>query len=88
MKYIRNDKVVSGKLKDELVMMDIEAGRYFGLNAVATRIWDLLGSPVDIDELVSVLTEEYDISAAGCKEDVTDYLDEMLKLGLVKRMGS
>ena len=45
-KYVRNSKTISGRLHDEMVMMDIEQGKYFSLNPVATRIWDLLESPL------------------------------------------
>ena len=47
-KYIRNSRTISGRLHDELVMMDMEKGKYFSLNPVATRIWDLLEKPLDI----------------------------------------
>jgi len=41
-KYTRNNDTIQGRLNDELVMMDIEKGKYFSLNPVATHIWDLL----------------------------------------------
>lgn len=85
MRYIRNDRIISGRLQEELVMLDVEAGKYFGLNEVAARIWELLEKPAGMDELVKILTAEYDISGEACRADVDRYLGEMLKLGLVKR---
>jgi hypothetical protein len=81
-KYIRNNKTISGRLHDELVMMDIELGKYFSLNPVATRIWDLLEKPVDLDELCSLLSEEYEVEREQCYIEVKEYLAEMVKLGL------
>ena len=81
--YRRNSRTISGRLHDELVMMDMEQGKYFSLNPVATRIWDLLEKEMTPDELCAVLTEEYDVEPGQCMEEVTELLEEMEKLGLV-----
>ena len=84
-KFTRNIKTISGRLHDEMVMMDIEQGRYFSLNPVATRIWDMMDKPLDIDELCSKLHEEYDVSPEQCRREVEEHLGELVKLGLVFR---
>lgn len=83
MRYIRNSKTISGRLHDELVMMDIEQGKYFSLNPVATRIWDLLEEPLLIDELCKYLMDEYEVELAECHSEVSEHLGEMVRLGLV-----
>ena len=50
-KYLRNSKTISGRLHDELVMMDISLGKYFSLNATATAIWELLENPMTREEV-------------------------------------
>ena len=85
-KYIRNGKTISGRLHDEMVMMDLEQGKYFSLNPVATRIWELLEAPVTVDELCGHLTVEYEISKAECLAELTEHLNEMIRLGLVLRV--
>jgi len=82
-KYIRNSKTISGRLHDELVMMDIEQGKYFSLNPVATRIWDLLEQPLGVDKLCKLLIEEYEVDEAQCKSEIEAHMEEMVKLGLV-----
>jgi hypothetical protein len=82
-KYVRNSKTISGRLHDELVMMDIDQGKYFSLNPVATRIWDLLEKPMDTEELCAVLIDEYDVETERCRIEVEEHLAEMVKMGLV-----
>lgn len=82
-KYIRNNDTISGRLHDELVMMNIQKGKYFALNQVATRIWDLLEKPLDLVNLCETLTEEYKVDSVQCYEEVNELLTEMKKLGLV-----
>jgi hypothetical protein len=86
-KYTRNSKTISGRLHDELVMMDIDHGKYFSLNPVATRIWDLLERPQNMDELCAVLIDEYDVEPEQCLSEVEEHMAEMVRFGLVLRQG-
>lgn len=81
--YTRNNSTISGRLHDELVMMNIEKGKYFSLNPVATRIWDLLEKSLSAEDLCIQLTEEYDVDAEQCRKEVEELLEEMEKLGLI-----
>lgn len=82
-RFTRNSDTISGKLEEELVMMDVDKGMYFSLNPIATRIWEMLEKSLTVDELVALLMEEYEIDQAQCTADVEEYLKEMEKLGLI-----
>jgi hypothetical protein len=85
-KYIRNNETISGRLHDEVVMMDINKGKYFAMNPVATHIWDLLEEPASIEELCAKLVQEYDIDEATCTKEVSHFIKEMTSLSLIKEM--
>ncbi len=85
-KYIRNNESVSGKLQDEQVILDIEKGKYFSLNPVATSIWEILEQPLSVDHLCKKLIEEYDVEPKKCSEETIAYIQKMIKLGLVKEI--
>ena len=85
-KYIINSKTISGRLHDEMVMMDIDQGKYFSLNPVATRIWDLLEKPLAAGELCLLLLDEYDVDPERCGIEIGEYLDKMLGMGLIVRV--
>jgi hypothetical protein len=84
-RYVRSSKTISGRLHDELVMMDIDQGKYFSLNPVATRIWDMLDKPMASDDLCRLLVEEYDVDEQQCSKEVGELLEEMIRLRLVLR---
>lgn len=67
-------------------MMDLDQGKYFSLNPVATRIWDLLDRPVTVEWLCGKLRLEYDVETGKCTEEVTAYLEEMEQLKLINRI--
>ena len=82
--YIRNNDTITGKLHDEQVMLDIEKGKYFSLNPVATHIWNILEKPYTVNGLCEVLLREFEVEENQCKKEVAEHLKEMLRLGLVK----
>jgi len=81
--FFRNPETISGALHDQLVMMDIQQGKYFALNPVATRIWELLETPLNLEALCEKLLDEFDVTPEQCRLDVQEHLAEMQKLGLV-----
>jgi len=85
-KYLRNSKTISGRLDDELVMMDIEQGKYFSLNPVATRIWELLDNPMTLLDICMVLTYEYEVKEERCRQETREYLEEMVRMNLIEKI--
>jgi len=83
-RYTRIEDIISGSLHDDLVMMDIDKGKYFALNPVATRIWELLEKELSFDELCKLLLEEYEVEEEQCRREVEEYLEEMVKMKLLR----
>lgn len=83
-KYIRNNNTVSGRLHEEIVMMDIDKGKYFSLNEVSTRIWDHLEKPLSLTQICEKLQAEYEVSEDVCLKQTENHLKEMVKLSLIK----
>lgn len=86
-RYARNNRTISGRLHEEMVMMDLDQGKYFSLNPVATRIWDLLERPLSVSDMCTILIDEYDVMPERCVREVHEHLQEMIRLGLVVRQG-
>ena len=82
----RSDQPMTSAVADELVMFDAEAGKYYGLNDVATVIWNLLEEPKTVEELCDLLTEEFDVSIEQCRKDVIKFLPKMREKGLVQEV--
>jgi hypothetical protein len=85
MKWQISPSILHSKIDDEVILMSIEADSYFGLDPVASRIWELLEEPKDMDELVALLTEEYEVDDATCRVDVQTLLDDLVGRGLVEQ---
>ncbi|TNE55630.1 MAG: PqqD family protein [Bacteroidetes bacterium] len=85
-KYAQNKDLISTKLDEELIMLDIDQGKYFGLNPVAVRIWELIESPKSLDELCEALLQEYEVSPALCQQDTAVHLEEMIRMNLISQV--
>lgn len=83
----RTDKALSTPVADELVMFEPDAGKYYGLNEIATAIWEKLEKEMTVDELCEALTSEFDVSPEQCREDVVDFLKKLVEKELVKITG-
>jgi hypothetical protein len=82
----RNPKVIFKALATGAVLYSTEEEVYFGLNPVGVRVWELL-PPVHqtLDDVCRVLAAEYpDVGADVIRGDVTELIEELLKLGLVQ----
>jgi len=71
------------KVGDEIVLLTVESGKYFRVDAVGSRIWELIKEPTSVQSLVEQLTDEYDITKDECLDDVRGFLDELRKDELI-----
>lgn len=71
--------MVFSEMDGEIVMMSIENSEYYGLDPVASRIWELLEQPATIEQLVEKLLEEYEVDYDTCLKDVIVFSDELLE---------
>ena len=63
---------------EEAVMMSIEAGRYYSVNAVGARIWELLETPKTVTQLCSQICEEFEVDAQVCESDVLRFVNDLI----------
>jgi hypothetical protein len=75
----RNDEFVHSAIDNETVMMSIEQGEYYGLDDIATRIWNILDEPHSVNQICDLLQPDYDVDRQQMEQDVLAFLDEMVK---------
>lgn len=67
----------------EVVMMDINEGKYYCLNSIGSRIWEIIKEPISVKELISILLAEYDVDTKVCEDEVNDFLNRIYENGLI-----
>ena len=75
--YLKRPELNAVEMDGELVMMGQEQGEYYGLRDVAASIWTYLEAPKSLEELVVLVSAEWNVSpdaataaklSAGCHQ--------------------
>ncbi|MEI7706080.1 MAG: PqqD family protein [Deltaproteobacteria bacterium] len=80
----RNPKQIAAEADGEVLMMNVEAGQYYGLNEVASFIWTQLDRPRTIGDLCASIQEEFDVDRDRCVADALRFVAIMVQDGLAE----
>jgi hypothetical protein len=78
------DGVLVQRIDDETVLLDLDAGCYFGLDSVATDMWEALASSDSTQAARQALLDSYEVDAERLDEDLAEFVAELLSRGLLK----
>jgi hypothetical protein len=74
----------SCRLEDEVAIVQLKAGVYYGLDPVGARIWELIATPRSLRTVRDVLLAEYEVDAERCGSDLLRLVHTMMEAGLVE----
>lgn len=78
-----SDSVVAAELDNEMVLLNVETGVYFGLDEVGTTIWSLITDGLDEQEIVERIVADYDVEPARVSDDVRGFIEQLEHKGLL-----
>jgi Coenzyme PQQ synthesis protein D (PqqD) len=84
MKIQLGDDVVWRDLVDDVVILDLATGTYFGLEGVGNDMWRLIAKHGSSDKVLEVLRDEYDVEPDTLERDFQGLVEELAARGLVK----
>lgn len=53
------------------------------VNEVGVALWEMLQAEVTLDDLVKGILDEYDVSEEIAREDIQEFLEELIKGGIL-----
>lgn len=77
------ESLVANEIDGESVVLNLATGRYFGLNEVAAAIWGWMQEPRTVEDLIGLVTSEFDVGVDVARADVEALLGQMTERGLV-----
>ncbi len=75
--------VLFQNLDGEAVLLDLASESYFGLNAVGTRVWELLGQDPDVQRAFEHMRVEYNVEHEQLQSDLLCLIEDLANAGLV-----
>ena len=74
-------------IEGEAVIISLDTKIFRGLNAVGSRVWELIDGRRSVDEIVEVIVREFDVTREQAAGDVQAFVRELLDKGLVTSAG-
>ena len=79
------DEVIFRELDGEAVVLNLDTGIYFGLDAVGTRIWQLLVERKPLKAVLDSLIDEYEAPPDRLQRDLLAFVERLDDKGLLSR---
>ena len=64
-------------LEGEAVVLELESGRYFGLNETGTRMWLLLQEHGSVESALRALLAEFDVAEELLREELLSFVNNL-----------
>lgn len=82
-RYAISQDVVHRVLDGETIVLSLESGTYFGLNATGTRVWSLIEEGASRSAIIERISSEFDHPIDSVRSDVDELLATLQAKGLV-----
>ena len=79
------DEVIFRELDGEAVVLNLDTGIYFGLDAVCTRIWRLIEERKPLKAVLDTLIDEYEAPPDRLQRDLLAFVERLDNKGLLSR---
>jgi len=77
------DGVMFNRVGEEIVLLDLDSGTYFGLDSVGSRIWELVTGNATIGGAIDSMLAEYEVEAEVLERDVLALMNELEEKKLI-----
>jgi Coenzyme PQQ synthesis protein D (PqqD) len=77
------NSVMARKVGDEVIVLDLTGGEYFGLPAVGATLWEHIQDNQPLSHAVAKILDEYDIDRSTVESDVLRLVGELCQRGLL-----
>jgi len=81
--YAATQDAVESRLGEETVILHLESGVYFGLDAVGTRIWELLQIGASPEGICETLRQEFTDTGDALESDTLGFLSQLCENKLI-----
>jgi hypothetical protein len=80
----RSPDAVSRVVAGEAIIVDMKSGQYFGLDAVGTRIWELIAEKGTVGGVHGAMLAEFEVEPDRLREDLERLLQVLSEKGLAR----
>jgi hypothetical protein len=82
------EHVVYRPFVQETVLLNLQTGKYHGINPVGGRMLEVLQRASSLEEAALQLADEYQRPLDEIEQDICNFCDDLLERGLIQIKGS
>jgi Coenzyme PQQ synthesis protein D (PqqD) len=79
----RDRDVMAAEAGQDLVMVSIANGLYYGVSDIAREVWEAIEQPKKISDLVGDLLATFNVDRARCEGETLSFLEDLLSERLI-----
>jgi hypothetical protein len=79
------EEVLTSKVGDEMILLNLQTGMYHSLDAVGARVLELLQQTSQLDAVHHALLQEFDVPTGKLESDLLELSQNMVARGLLVR---
>jgi hypothetical protein len=68
---------LASSIGGETVILGLETGRYYGVDSVGARVWQIIQEPSRVADIRDAIVAEYDVDPGVCETDLLALLGQM-----------
>jgi len=83
MKYKLANHITLTEVDNEVVLLDINAGHYYGINHIGVYFLNALNKQKSIDSIINAIAQDYKQDIVKVKQDIDELITSLLKQRLL-----
>ncbi|MEZ4635084.1 MAG: PqqD family protein [Caldilineaceae bacterium] len=81
-----DENVLFQTVVDEAVLLNLNDNHYYGLDDIATRMWELIIEHGNVEDVIHQMLQEYAVDEATLRRDFAALMAEMEARELIRRV--
>ena len=81
---VRATHQVCQEMPGEVIILSLESGISYSLDAVGAKIWALIEKPISVSGICDSICNEYDVPEQDCERDVQSFIEGLKAVGLIQ----
>jgi len=75
--------VMAREVSDEMVLLDLRNGTYYGLDQIGTYLWASIAQGLPLNKTCEQMLERFDVDRSTLENDVLALVDDLRSKGLL-----
>lgn len=83
-----SESQVSALLGDEVVILELKTGQYYGLEGIGPAVWKLIQQPSLVRDVRDSIVRSYDVEESVCERDLLALFAELVRRQILELVPS